>query len=502
MSKKRTQRGRAPRSQARRGAVRTSRKSAGADVYVSPLVARNASRDMVALFSPLHRVRTWRRIWLVLAEAQHEMGLPITAAQLRALRAGLDDIDLAAAARHEKRLRHDVMAHLHAFGDAAPSARGILHLGATSMDIVDNADLIIMRQALAIVRGWLLAAIDALAALARRHRSLPCLGYTHFQPAQLTTVGKRACLWCWDLVRDLGEIERLRHGMPFRGMRGATGTQAGFLRLFGGSETKVRRLEQIVAHKLLFDACEPVTGQTYSRKLDAQIVSALASVAAGVHKFANDVRLLAGLKEIEEPYEAAQVGSSAMPYKRNPMLCERATGLARFVIGLAQSGYLNAAEQWLERTLDDSSNKRLLIPEAFLATDGMLQIVVHVAGGLVVNRTVIAGRVAAELPFIATEEIMLAAAAKGGDRQALHERLRRHANAAGVEIKQRGRPNDLLKRIAADPAFAGVRLDAILDPRRHVGLAPQQVDEFLRGVIAPLRRKFAAVARRRPGINV
>lgn len=479
-----------------------SRSSSSGDVYQSPLVARNASAEMIALFSPLHRVRTWRQIWIALAEAQRELGLPITDKQIRALRAVMDDVDFDAAAKHEQRLRHDVMAHLLAFGDQAPSARGILHLGATSMDIVDNADLLIMRQGLRIIRSWLLEIVDRFAEQAARHRAVACLGYTHFQPAQLTTVGKRICLWCWDFVRDLNEVERLRHGMPFRGIRGATGTQAGFLGLFKGNAAKVRRLEQLVAQKLLFDDCEPVTGQTYTRKLDAQIISTLANIAAGVHKFANDLRLLAGLKEMEEPFESTQVGSSAMPYKRNPMLCERATGLARFVISLSQSAYLNAAEQWLERTLDDSSNKRLLIPEAFLATDGMLQIVARVAAGLVVNPKVIAARVDAELPFIATEEILLAAAAKGGDRQALHEKLRRHAHAAGFEVKQRGRPNDLLKRIGSDPAFAGVRLDSILDPARHVGLAPKQVDEFLKKVIAPSKKKFAEIARRKPQINV
>ncbi len=478
------------------------RSSPGSDTYQSPLVARNASADMIALFSPVHRVRTWRQVWIALAEAQRELGLPISEKQICALRAVADDVDFDAAARHEQRLRHDVMAHLHAFGDQAPSARGILHLGATSMDIVDNADLIIMRQGLRIIRSWLLEIIDRFAEQAAKHRALPCLGYTHFQPAQLTTVGKRICLWCWDFVRDLSEVERLRHGIPFRGIRGATGTQAGFLGLFKGNAAKVRRLEKLVAQKLLFDDCEPVTGQTYSRKLDAQVVSTLANIAAGVHKCANDLRLLAGLKEMEEPFESAQVGSSAMPYKRNPMLCERATGLARFVISLSQSAYQNAAEQWLERTLDDSSNKRLLIPEAFLATDGMLQLVARVAAGLVVNPKVIAVRVDAELPFIATEEILLAAAARGGDRQALHEKLRRHSHAAGAEVKQRGRPNDLLDRISGDPEFAGVRLDSILDPARHVGLAPQQVDEFLKKVIAPLKKKFIEIARRKPQINV
>lgn len=472
-----------------------------ADVYTSPLVTRNASAQMSYLFSPRYRVLTWRRIWLALAEAQRALGLPIKASQIAALRRGLERIDFHSAAAHEKRLRHDVMAHLHAFGDVAPSARGILHLGATSMDIVDNADLIIMREALAQIRGWLLAVIDAMADQARRHRALPCLGFTHYQPAQLTTVGKRIILWCWDFVRDLEEVELRIASLRFRGIRGATGTQASFLALVG-SEARVRKLESLVAGKLGFDQSEPVTGQTYSRKVDAQIISALACIASGVHKFANDMRLLANLKEMEEPFERSQVGSSAMAYKRNPMLCERATGLARFVISLAQSGYQNAAEQWLERTLDDSSNKRLLMPEAFLATDGMLQIVAHVARGMVVYPQVIRSRIDAELPFIATEDILMAATAAGGDRQALHERIRIHSHAAAAEVKRHGRPNDLLRRLREDAAFKGVRMDRVLDPARFVGLAPRQVDRFLREVIGPIERTHRQIRRPRPEIGV
>lgn len=475
--------------------------TASPDVYVSPLVARNASPEMAALFSPRHRVRTWRRIWLALAEGQRSLGLPIRAGQIAALRRGLEIIDLSAAAAHEKRLRHDVMAHLHAYADVAPSARGILHLGATSMDVVDNADLLILREALHRIRGWLLTTVDALAAQARRHRDLPCLGFTHYQPAQLTTLGKRISLWCWDFVRDLEEIERRIVDLRFRGIRGATGTQASFLTLLGG-EARVRRLEALVARKLGFRACEPVTGQTYSRKVDAQVVSTLATIAAGVHKYANDMRLLANLKEVEEPFEKAQVGSSAMAYKRNPMLSERATGLSRFVISLAQSGYQNAAEQWLERTLDDSSNKRLLIPEAFLATDGILQIAAHVARGMVVYPRVIRARIDAELPFIATEDILMAAAAAGGDRQALHERIRVHAQAAAAQVKLHGRPNDLLERLSRDPAFTGIRLRDIMNPARYVGLAPRQVDGFLRQVIAPLKRRYRGIQRPRPRIEV
>ncbi len=472
------------------------------DVYQSPLVGRNASRDMAELFSPRRRALTWRSVWLALAEAQHEMGLSITAGQIKALRAGMEKVDFKAIARHEKRLRHDVMAHLHAFADQAPKARGILHVGATSMDVVDNADLILMREALTIIQQWLITAIDAFAKRARRYRKLPCLGFTHYQPAQLTTVGKRMTLWCWDLVRDLEEIDARLAQLRLRGIRGATGTQAGFLSLFDGSAAKVAQLERRVAAKLGFKACEPVTGQTYSRKVDAQVVSAMANIASGVHKFANDMRLLGNLKEMEEPFRDAQVGSSAMAYKRNPMLCERATGLSRFVISLAQSAYQNAAEQWLERTLDDSSNKRLLIPEAFLATDGILQIVTHVAQGLVVYPKVIAARIAAELPFIATENILMQAVAAGGDRQLLHERIRVHAQAAGDRVKREGLDNDLLQRLEDDPAFAGVEIRRITRPDAFVGLAPQQVDAFLKTVIAPLKRRHRTTARRQPEINV
>ncbi|MBK8269298.1 MAG: adenylosuccinate lyase [Planctomycetes bacterium] len=471
-------------------------------VYESPLVGRNASRDMSELFSMHRRALTWRRIWVALAEAQHEMGLPVSVAQLKSLRASMSNVDLKAAREHEKKLRHDVMAHVHAFGDQAPSARGILHLGATSMDIVDNADLILMREAMVIIRDWLVSTVAALADRAREFRQLPCLGFTHYQPAQLTTVGKRVTLWCADFARDLEEIDRRIRELRFRGIRGATGTQASFLSLFNGNAAKVQKLERLVARKLGFDECEPVVGQTYSRKIDAHIVAALANIAAGAHKFANDIRLLANLKEIEEPFGKSQIGSSAMAYKRNPMLCERATGLARFVISLAQSGFQNAAEQWLERTLDDSSNKRLLIPEAFLATDGILQIVTHVARGFVVYPNVIRARIDAELPFMATEDILMQAVAAGGDRQDLHERIRIHSQAAAAEVKHCGRPNDLLARLKADPAFGGVKIDRLMKPESFTGLSANQVDSFLKGTIAPLLRRHRGTSRRDPEISV
>lgn len=457
---------------------------------------------MAAVFSPIHRARTWRRVWLALAEAEHELGLPVTATQVRALRQYVDDVDLRAAARHERRLRHDVMAHLYAYADQAPAARGILHLGATSMDIVDNADLILLREALSLIQQWLVTAVDALAAQARRHRRLACVGFTHYQPAQLTTVGKRAALWCWDFIRDLEEIGSRLESLRFRGIRGATGTQASFLKLFDGNAAGVARLERRVAAKLGFRSCEPVTGQTYSRKVDVQVLSALASIAAGAHKFANDLRLLANLGEIEEPAVESQVGSSAMAYKRNPMLCERATGLARFVISLAQSAFQTAAEQWLERTLDDSSNKRLIVPEAFLATDGILQIVVHVARGMVVYPKVIRARIASALPFLATEDILIAGVAAGGDRQALHERIRVHSRAAAEVIKVLGGKNDLLERLRGDPAFADVPIGDIVRPEAFVGLAPQQVDAFLKTVVGPLRRRHRRTPRREPEFEV
>ena len=464
-------------------------KAKSSDVYQSPLVARNASPEMAALFGARYRVLTWRRMWLALAEAQKQLGLGVTERQLQQLRRGLDRIDMNKAARYERKTRHDVMAHLHAYSDEAPAARGILHMGATSCDITDNGDLMILREALGLIRDWLVTVIDALARFAKGYRKLPALGFTHFQPAQLTTVGKRATLWCYDFVRDLEEVERRIAELKFRGIRGATGTQASFLQLFDGDSAKVDRLETLVARKMGFDACEAVTGQTYSRKIDAQIVNALAGVATSVHKFCNDVRLLANAKEIEEPFESGQVGSSAMAYKRNPMRCERATGLARLVISLANSPLQTAAEQWLERSLDDSSNRRVTIAESFLATDGMLMIVANVAGGLVVYPKVIETRVQAELPFMATEAILMAGVAAGGDRQDLHEIIRRHSHAAAAQVKLHGLKNDLLDRIKADAAFAKVDVDAITKASQFVGRAPEQVDRFIKEVVSPIRRR-------------
>ncbi len=463
------------------------------DVYESPLVTRYASRDMAELFGARRRIVTWRRLWLALAKAQRRAGLKISARQISQLEQTLANINFAAAARHEKRLRHDVMAHIHAWGDVAPEARGVLHLGATSAFVVDNADLIVMRDALRMIADWLARAIDALAAFAKRHRVLPTLGFTHFQPAQTTTVGKRAALWCYDFVRDLEEIEHRLASLKLRGVKGATGTQASFLELLDGDHDKVLALEADVARQLDFENVEPITGQTYSRKVDAQVVAALGGIAASVHKFTNDIRLLAHLKEIEEPFEKKQVGSSAMPYKRNPMRCERATSLARFVLSLVQSPLQTAAEQWFERTLDDSANKRMTVPEAFLATEGMLRIVTNVAHGLVVYPKVIEARLRAELPFMASENILMAATTVAGDRQELHERMRQHAQAAADRVKIEGKDNDLLERLQNDPAFAQVDLTALTDPKRHIGRAPQQVNEFIKTFVIPIRRRYRNV---------
>jgi adenylosuccinate lyase len=464
------------------------------DTYESPLASRNASPEVLHLFSPRYKFGLWRRLWLVLARCQQELGLArISGDALRQMEDKLDEIDFDRAAHHEKRLRHDVMAHVHTFEEAAPAAKGIIHLGATSQYVVDNADLIIMRDGMKLLAGKLANAIDALADFATRWKDLPTLGYTHFQPAQLTTVGKRATLWAQDLVIDLEEIEHRIATLKFRGVKGTTGTQATFLSLFDGNHDKVEQLDRMVTQRFGFAESFAVTGQTYPRKVDAQVVASLAGIAASVHKFCNDIRLLAGMKQVEEPFEAEQVGSSAMAYKRNPMRCERATGLARFVISLSSSPLQTAAEQWFERTLDDSSNKRLSVPEPFLAIDGCLQIVVNVARGLEVYPKTIEAAVMAELPFMATEEILMAGVSAGGDRQALHERIRQHSIDAGSEVKQHGRLNDLIDRLRRDPAFASVKWERVVDPGRFVGRAPRQVEQFVQAVVEPIRRRYAGV---------
>ena len=464
---------------------------ASVDTYESPLAARNASPEMLRLFSARHKFGLWRRLWLELARCERELGLTrISAEALSQMEAKLDDINFDLAGDWEKRLRHDVMAHVHTFEEAAPAAKGIIHLGATSQYVVDNADLIIMREAMTLVAERLANVIDALGAFAEKWKDLPTLGYTHYQPAQLTTVGKRATLWAQDFAIDLAEIEHRITTLQFRGVKGTTGTQASFLSLFDGDHEKVRQLDQMVTKRFGFESSFAVTGQTYPRKVDAQVVSTLAGIAASVHRFANDIRLLAGMKQIEEPFEKEQVGSSAMAYKRNPMRCERATGLARFVISLASSPLQTAAEQWFERTLDDSSNKRLAVPEPFLAIDGCLQIVIDVARGMVVYPKTIEAAVKAELPFMATEEILMAGVRAGGDRQELHERIRTHSMAAAERVKMHGESNPLLQLLREDRAFDGIDVSQLMEGRRFIGRAPEQVDEFIRGVVQPLRVKY------------
>ncbi len=466
--------------------------------YDNPLVTRYASRPMVELWGPQRKHATWRRLWLALAEAQHELGLTaddgatprITPEQLAELRAHLDDIDFARAAEHERRLRHDVMAHIHTLGEVAPLSRPVVHLGATSCYVTDNTDLLLMREGLGMVRDKLVGVIDALARFAERWKDLPCLGYTHFQPAQLTTVGKRATLWCYDFVLDLHEIEHRLGALRFRGAKGTTGTQASFLTLFRGDHAKVRQLDECVARKMGFDAVYPVTGQTYSRKVDTQVVAALAGLCESAHKFGTDLRLLAHEQEVEEPFEAEQVGSSAMAYKRNPMRAERICSLARYVLGLPAVAAQTAATQWLERTLDDSAARRLYLPQAFLGTDAVLRLLLNVCNGLEVHPAQIAQHVRRALPYMATENLLMAGVARGGDRQELHEVIRRHSHAATAELKAGAAENPLVQRLQADPAFAGVDVAAELDPARHVGRAPQQVEEFLAEVISPIRRRF------------
>ena len=462
-------------------------------LYENPLVARYASGEMSANFSPQTKFATWRRLWLALAEAQQELGLPITDEQLDQMRAHLDDINFAVAERNEARLRHDVMAHVHAYGAQCPKAKPIIHLGATSCFVTDNADLILMRDGLELLRARLVNVIEGLARFAAQHAGLATLGFTHFQTAQPTTVGKRACLWLYDFVLDYQEIARTVDALPFRSIKGTTGTQASFLELFNGSHTKVRRLEKLVAAEMGFRRVLPVCGQTYTRKLDSTVLNILSGIAQSAHKMGNDVRLLQHLREVEEPYARKQIGSSAMPHKRNPMRCERLCSLARHVIVTAQSAPFTAATQWLERTLDDSAGRRVAIPECFLGADALLLIVHNVATGLVVHPRVIEAHLARELPFLATERILMAAAKGGGDRQELHERLRVHAAEARRRMTDQGADNDLLERLRADEAFAPVLpdLDKLLRPDRLAGRAPRQVQEFLRSVVHPILRREA-----------
>ncbi|AWM38026.1 Adenylosuccinate lyase [Gemmata obscuriglobus] len=480
------------------------------DVYDNPLIGRYASAEMAERWGPLRKFRTWRRLWLALAEAEAELGLlgddgqpRITPAKLAELRAHLDDIDLKRAAAHEKRLRHDVMAQVHALKDVAPGCGDIVHLGATSCYVTDNADLILMREGLNQLCESLACAIDALATFATTWKDEPTLGFTHFQPAQLTTVGKRATLWLFDFVLDLQELERRRDELPFRGAKGTTGTQASFLALFNGDHDKVRRLDALVAKKMGFDRVFPVTGQTYSRKIDSQILDALNGLAQSAHKWGTDLRLLAHRQEVDEPFEAEQIGSSAMAYKRNPMRAERMCSLARFISGLPAMAADTASTQWFERTLDDSACRRLYIPQAFLATDAVLRIALNVltqkseAGrGLVVNKPIIAKNVREYLPYMATENLMMAAVQAGEDRQVVHEIVRQHSHAVTARVKSgEGSPAELFALLKADKsdAFKKVDFGAVTDPKLFVGRSPEQVEEFVGEHVAPIRARYAGV---------
>ncbi|MCI8405739.1 MAG: adenylosuccinate lyase [Oscillospiraceae bacterium] len=460
------------------------------NAYESPFSTRYASQEMQYLFSADKKFRTWRRLWLALAKAEMDLGLPITSEQIQELEQHLDDINYPVAEEREKQVRHDVMAHVYAYGVQCPKAKGIIHLGATSCYVGDNTDIIIMREALGSIRRKLINVIDQLGRFAEAYKSLPCLAYTHLQPAQLTTVGKRATLWAQDFLLDLQEAEHRIASLRLLGSKGTTGTQASFMELFEGDSGKVKRLEEAVAREMGFEQVMPVSGQTYTRKVDYQVLSVLSGVAQSASKFSNDIRLLQSFKELEEPFEAHQIGSSAMPYKRNPMRSERITSLSRYVMIDCLNPAFTAGTQWFERTLDDSANKRIAVAEAFLAVDSILNILLNICGGLVVYPKVIAQRVQRELPFMATENIMMAAVKKGGDRQELHERLREHSIAAARIVKEQGGENDLLRRISGDPAFGltEAELNAILDPARFTGRCQEQVEEFLAAYVDPLRR--------------
>ena len=458
------------------------------DRYQSPLSERYASREMQYIFSPEKKFRTWRKLWIALAETEKELGLPITQEQIDELKAHKDDINFDVAKEREKLVRHDVMSHVYAYGLQCPNAKGIIHLGATSCYVGDNTDIILMTEALKLVRKKLVNVMAELASFAEKYKDQPTLAFTHFQPAQPTTVGKRATLWLMELKLDLDDLDYVISSMKMLGSKGTTGTQASFLELFDGDHEKCRRADQMIAEKMGFTGCFPVSGQTYSRKVDSRVLSVLAGIAQSAHKFSNDIRLLQHLKEVEEPFEKNQIGSSAMAYKRNPMRSERIASLANYVMADMMNPMLVASTQWFERTLDDSANKRLSIPEGFLAVDGILDLYLNVVDGLVVYPKVIRARVMAELPFMATENIMMDAVKAGGDRQELHERIRELSMEAGRNVKAEGKDNNLLELIAADPSFNLTleELKKTMDPKKYVGRAPQQVEEFLDEVIRPV----------------
>ncbi|HPW94571.1 MAG TPA: adenylosuccinate lyase [Fibrobacteraceae bacterium] len=465
------------------------------DQFESPLIQRYASKEMSFLFSPQFKFQTWRKLWIILAESEKELGLPITEEQIEELKAHDTDINFDVAEAEEKRRRHDVMSHVYAYGVQCPKAKGIIHLGATSAFVGDNTDLIQMQKGLILVRRRLMRVIDKLSQFALKNKDLPQLGATHFQAAQLTTVGKRACLWIQDLLIDLEEIDFLIEVLPFRGVKGTTGTQASFMELFNGDEAKIVELDRLVTTRAGFKRCLTITGQTYTRKWDNRVSQALSSIAQSLHKLATDMRLMQGLKEVEEPFESTQIGSSAMAYKRNPMRSERICSLARFVISLVESTAFTQATQWFERTLDDSANKRLAIPEAFLAMDAMLIIAENVSNGMVVYPKVIEKRIMAELPFMATENIIMEGVKKGGDRQELHEEIRVMSMEAGKVVKQEGKDNDLLERIIKNPTFNALgitedKLKEILDLKKFIGRAPGQVVRFVEEEVKPMLNKY------------
>ena len=474
------------------------------DRYISPFSTRYSSDEMQYIFSDDNKFRTWRRLWIALAKAEKRQGLDITDEQIAQLEAHADDINYEDAIAREKLVRHDVMSHVYAYGLQCPDAKGIIHLGATSCYVGDNTDVIVMRQGLELVRKKLIGVLALLADFAREYKDMPCLAYTHCQPAQLTTVGKRATLWMNEFYMDLEELDaRIAH-LALRGAKGTTGTQASFMELFEGDEEKIKAMEADITAQMGFDKVVPVSGQTYSRKVDYQVLSALAGIAQSAMKMATDIRLLANFKEMEEPFEKHQIGSSAMPYKRNPMRCERICALARYLMVDVLNPSFTAGTQWFERTLDDSANKRVAMAEGFLAADAILNILLNISDGLVVYPKVVRSRVMAELPFMATENIMMQAVKKGGDRQELHEKLRQHAIAAAAQVKQEGLPNDMIDRVVADPAFGLERheIDAVLVPENFTGRAPQQVEEFLAEVIAPILKANPDAAGQTAALNV
>ncbi len=472
--------------------------------YTSPLTGRYASKEMQYIFSQDNKFRTWRKLWIALAETEHELGLNITEEQIEELKAHQDEINYEAAEAREKEVRHDVMSHVYAYGLQCPKAKGIIHLGATSCYVGDNTDIIIMRQGLELVHKKLVNVINELSRFAMKYKDMPTLAYTHFQPAQPTTVGKRATLWLNELVLDLEDLEYVLSSLKLLGSKGTTGTQASFLELFDGDHAKCRALDQKIAEKMGFSSCYPVSGQTYSRKVDYRVLSVLAGIAQSAHKFTNDIRMLQHMKEVEEPFEKHQIGSSAMAYKRNPMRSERIASLADYVMSDLMNPMLVSSTQWFERTLDDSANKRLSVPEGFLAIDGILDLYLNVVDGLVVYPKVIRKHLMAELPFMATENIMMDAVKAGGDRQELHEKIRQLSMQAGKTVKEEGKDNNLLELIAQDPSFhlSLEDLEASMKPERYVGRAPQQTEEFIREVIQPILERNQDVLGLTAEINV